>query len=120
MKPATLNSEKNNTKRTMKLFLSVLAGVTALTLLQGCATSKPKEQALVCPQCKVVTITPRVPIFDGEGKPLRLRGEQTETYHSCPGCHGALATFFKEGKFQHKCSICERERSSCPVAHRPI
>lgn len=105
----------------IKQIAPIVTGATllaAIFLLTGCATTNPKEQALVCPQCKVVTITPRVPVFEGEGKPLRLRSEETETEHSCPGCQGALTTFFKEGKFQHQCSICEQEPFSCPVAHR--
>lgn len=37
--------------------------------------------------------------------------------HECPGCQGALATLFKEGKLQHQCSICTQEGYTCPLIH---
>lgn len=98
----------------------MLAGAAALALLSGCATAKPKAQALVCPQCKVVTVTRDEPVFEGEGNLPPREQAVTETRHSCPGCQGALTTFFKEGKLQHKCSLCQQAPFSCSFAYRHI
>lgn len=92
--------------------------LAVVALAAGCATSRNAEQALVCPQCKVVTVTRTVPVFEGDGNLSPREEEVTETQHSCPGCQGALTTFFKEGKLRHKCSICEQTPFSCPIAHR--
>ena len=89
-----------------------------VALVSGCATSRSTEQALVCPQCKEVTLTRTISVFEGEGNLPPRQEEVTETKHSCPGCQGALTTFFKEGKLQHKCSICQQAPFSCPVYHR--
>jgi len=89
-----------------------------IALASGCATGRSAGEALVCPQCKVVTITRTVPVFDSDGNLPPRDEEVTETRHSCPGCQGALTTFFQEGKLRHKCSICEQTPFSCPVAHR--
>lgn len=92
--------------------------LSGVALVSGCATSRGTEQALVCPQCKEVTITRTIPVFEGDGNLPPREEEVTETKHSCPGCQGALTTFFKEGKLRHKCSICEQSPFSCPIAHR--
>lgn len=36
-------------------------------LAAGCATRQGVKQALVCPQCQVVTVTRTVPVFDSDG-----------------------------------------------------
>ncbi len=36
---------------------------------------------------------------------------------TCPGCQGAIKTFFKEGKLKHKCSVCKESPFTCPVIH---
>lgn len=102
-------------KRIMKWILSAIAGGAVLILVPGCATSQPTKQAMVCPQCKMVSIE-RPPMLHSpdDYQPIR---EQVEV-HECPGCQGALTTFFKEGRLQHKCSVCEESPFSCPVAHR--
>ncbi len=100
--------------------LPVSGLLAAMVLASGCATSRIARQAPACPKCKVVAVIPPIPVFDGKGKPQEPRGQQEliRTEHSCPVCQGALTTFFKEGLFHHKCSICEREAFSCPIAHR--
>jgi len=99
---------------------SLLAGASALFLLAGCATERPTEQALVCPQCKEVTIEhfPKAISPDEEISYPHANEYWTQIEHVCPGCQGALTTLFKEGKWQHKCSICEQSPFSCPVSHR--
>lgn len=92
--------------------------VAVVVLASGCATSRGKEQALVCPQCREVTITRTIPVFEGEGNLPPREEEVTEIKHSCPGCQGALTTLFTEGKLQHKCSVCEQSPFSCPFSHR--
>ena len=96
-----------------------LFGAVAAFALTGCATSKSTKTALVCPQCKMVTVTRTVTVFpEGEGNFPPEDQEMTEMQHSCPGCQGAIVTLFKEGKFHHKCSICEQEAFTCPISHR--
>ena len=41
----------------------------------------------------------------------------TNYEHRCEGCQGVLITFFREGKFQHKCSIRKETPFTCPVIH---
>jgi hypothetical protein len=41
----------------------------------------------------------------------------TTCEHRCEGCQGTLITFFREGKFQHKCSICKETPFTCPVIY---
>lgn len=98
----------------------VLASAFLVTVLVGCATTRPAEQALVCPRCKVVTIEPSPDEFSiEEGLTRSYRASHsTIVRHSCPGCQGALTTLFTEGKLQHKCSICDQSPFSCPVSHR--
>lgn len=102
-------------KQMMKWLFSIIAFGAVLALVTGCATSQPAKQALVCPQCKVVTVD-RPPMLHSpdDYQPVR---EQIEE-HSCPGCQGAMTTFFKEGKWQHKCSVCAETPFSCPISHR--
>lgn len=38
--------------------------------------------------------------------------------NKCPGCQGILSRFAREGKWQHRCSICEQRAFQCPVLHR--
>ena len=109
----------------IKQIAPIVAGAALLavvSLLTGCATSSPREQALACPQCKVATVTSTVPVLpqteDGSGNLPPEDKTVTETSHSCPDCQSALTTFFNGGKLRHQCSICEHGQFSCPVAHR--
>lgn len=100
-------------KRLSKLYL-VAPVVLALAVgVTGCATNQPKKQALVCPDCKMVQVTV-------EDRPYSDDRTTTSTQmeHSCPNCQGVLKTFFKEGKLQHKCSVCTQNAFTCPVSHR--
>jgi len=96
-------------------------------LLQGCssiASNGGTEQALVCPQCKMVKTVawlPAGPSFSRAGVSAYgvngLYPSGTVSKHSCPGCQGTLTTFTREGKWEHKCSICRQRAFSCPVIH---
>jgi len=102
-------------KRIKKWILGATISVALLALIGGCATSQPTKQAMVCPQCKMVSIErPPIPHSPDDYQPIR---EQVEV-HECPGCQGSLTTFFKEGKLQHKCSVCEQMPFTCPFSHR--
>lgn len=105
-------------KPSVKLALSIIVGGAVMTLANGCATAPANGHALVCPQCKEVTITRTVTVFDeSEAHFSPQDKEVTETSHSCPGCQGALVTFFKEGKLRHECSICEQTPFSCSIGN---
>jgi hypothetical protein len=135
-------------KKTPALVYS-LAAVVALTLpatlsLSGCATSNDsaagkRREATICPQCKMVAVTPPQPVgpglrygpgFSGFGPKYRWGGlgtafgwatgpfgYATAYEDTCPGCKGALKTFFTEGKWNHKCSVCQQKPFTCPVSH---
>src|SRR6516165_3252694 len=62
-----------------------------------------------CPECKMVPVT----------NPYRWgRSSRHQVYvDQCPGCQGAIVTLLKEGKLQHKCSICKEKPFNCPVFH---
>ncbi len=108
------------------------AAVLAALVLSGCATSQPKKQAAICPDCKMVKVTvadigwgAEVPIAeDGHettfGANNSFPGDYTTTYlqHRCPYCQGAVKTFFKEGKLRHYCSTCDKMAAVCPKDHR--
>jgi len=79
----------------------------------GCASTRPAKQVAVCPECKTVVEE----ISRGSESDYGAWNTREERRHSCPGCQGALITFFKEGKFQHKCSICSQGPFTCPVVH---
>ena len=104
------------------LALLAVAGATLLAL-SGCASTNDTggkgKQALVCPQCKMVAVTVNRPYFGGGGRGAYLSGGGTQTYYNdtCPGCQGALTTFFKEGELKHKCSVCKETPFTCPVFH---
>jgi|SRR5581483_2496151 len=132
-------------KADVKTKSATAAAIVALTfgaLLQSCATenastaasrdagNKPGE-ALVCPQCKMVAVPfyrPIPPYVYYPGFPGGFPGWSTyawgglslppTTYEDrCPGCQGAITTFVREGKLQHRCSICREKPFKCPVPH---
>jgi hypothetical protein len=41
----------------------------------------------------------------------------TVRQHACLGCRGTLTSLLREGKWKHKCSICQQLAFSCPVIH---
>lgn len=94
---------------------SLLVIATAALLLGGCATSATRhsDEVLVCPQCRTVQHTERLPFNSRRG------GSRTVTHyrHECPGCHSAMESFVKSGKWQHKCSTCEGTAFTCPTIH---
>jgi hypothetical protein len=101
----------------------VTLGVGAIALLVGCATlgEARKPEALVCPQCRMVEVrsplsglTDAIPAFR-TGSGAIYHGTTYE--HRCEGCQGVLTPFFREGKFQHQCSICKETPFTCPVVH---
>jgi hypothetical protein len=100
--------------------------MAAAAVLMSCATAREarKQEALVCPQCRMVevkTVSTR-PGGRYPGFPHSRWGSggiytRTAYEHRCEGCQGVLMTFFREGKFQHKCSICKETPFTCPVIH---
>ncbi len=109
---------KPNSRLHATILSIALAGV-GLLALSGCAGTKEtggqRKQALVCPQCKMVAVTVNRP-YSGTGRG-HYGGTQTVYNDTCPGCQGALTTFFKEGKLKHKCSVCKESPFTCPLSH---
>jgi hypothetical protein len=110
---------------------------TNATTAIGASTVKVRE-ATTCPQCRMVAVTVPSPIFPssyggpftgfGAGYGWRGltsgfvwgtgRGDYATVYEDkCPGCSGVLKTFFTEGKWKHKCSVCAQRPFTCPVVH---
>lgn len=92
-------------KAVVIFLVTTLAG-----LLVGCATVEPEnsvKRAAVCPQCKTV-------YFASDGS------ERTDAFgvggggtHRCPGCQGSFTTWLKEGKFEHRCTLCQQQPFDC-------
>jgi len=109
------------------LGLAATLAFTALLSLSGCAgtneTAVKGKHALVCPQCKMVAVAKvDSPYVGGGGRGGYGYGpgyNRTRTVYedSCPGCRGAITTFFSEGKWKHKCSVCKESPFTCPVFH---
>ncbi|CAN5751022.1 hypothetical protein BH09VER1_BH09VER1_12110 [soil metagenome] len=118
LSPARRKSKYHLTKSRIT---SLALAITTLIAFSGCATNGAvgkNKQALVCPQCKMVaeTVERHYTDADESGRYGQL---YTETVYkdSCPGCQGAIKTFFKEGKLQHKCSVCKDAPFTCPIFH---
>jgi hypothetical protein len=95
----------------MKTLSIAAIAVVSLALLAGCSTHRPMQHAIVCPDCRTVMEEVSDPSSDYSYATTQI------SRHECPGCQGALATFFKEGKLQHKCSVCAQDGYSCPLIH---
>jgi len=106
----TVDSETPHHNQTMNTKILLIAIVTLSAFLGSCATSHNSGQATACPDCTTVLV---------ENQYVDDLTVEPEFYkrHSCPGCQGALATFFKEAKLQHRCSICSTKGFSCPINH---
>jgi len=94
----------------MNTKILLIAIVTLAAFLGSCATSPTSGQATACPDC--TTILVENPFVDDS--PFE---PEFHKRHSCPGCQGALTTLFKEGKLQHRCSICSTKGFFCPIIH---
>lgn len=103
-------------KQLNKLHLIAPAALAFTLGLAGCATNQTKDQALVCPDCKMVEITvaQRTLEYDSYFDTTTTN----KMVHRCPNCQGALKTFFTEGKLQHTCTVCTQNGFTCPVDHR--
>jgi len=90
----------------------------ALLLALGCATPENKLAGkVVCPNCRDIPIeyhdANRYNYSDVAVGAFRT----DRVAHACPNCHGPFSTFLKEGKFKHKCSVCEAKGYVCPINH---
>lgn len=101
-----------------KFFWLAILGGAVLILVTGCATSRPIRQALVCPQCKNVTINrfPQPSSPDKADSYAFWNPDTPAISHTCPGCKGILTTLFTEGTLRHECSICEQAPFSCSIS----
>ena len=117
-----------NTPFLRQLRMSGLFSIFAIALLlQSCASttvSSGPEQALVCPRCKTVETVawlPAGPSFSRAGVSAYgvngLYPSPSFKKHECPGCRGAMTTFARQGKWEHRCSICQQGTFSCPIIH---
>ena len=100
--------------------LSIALASAGFLALSGCASTNEIDgkgkQALVCPQCRMVAVTVNRPYL-GIGRYSGYPGPTIIHRDTCPGCQGVLETFFREGKWKHKCSICKDSPYTCPVFH---
>jgi hypothetical protein len=104
---------------------SAAFAMSASGLLLSCATpgETKKQEALVCPQCRMVEVRSAFVRSHGRypGFPHRTASgpiyHGTTYEHRCESCQGVLTTLFREGKFQHQCSICKETPFTCPVVH---
>jgi hypothetical protein len=143
MRSNTLAVGFNCRMKTMtKVSFSGASAVLLSALLQSCATSTPPttaggraqgSESIVCPQCKMVAVATFPPyqshawVFASPSANFYpgwssfgwggLSNPQKAYEDKCPGCHGAITTFAREGKLKHKCSICSEKPFKCPVFH---
>jgi hypothetical protein len=116
MKSKVINSILAVTQsKWMRPEIMTLALVAALLGVAGCATARTATEATVCPECK--TVVEQVEQISTGRPEYDLYETREGLRHSCPGCQGALITFFKEGKLQHKCSVCSQSPFTCSVVH---
>lgn len=97
--------------------LIFLAATVALT---GCTTTGDggrNQQAMVCPKCKTVAVRTVQPSGNAQAGWTGNLRPTTVYEHQCPGCQGAMKTFFREGEWKHKCSVCKDTPYTCPVIH---
>lgn len=121
------------------LITELAACTTTNTTAASSRGSGKITQATTCPQCKMVAVTvpqPVAPSFvwghpwypwgagygwgglgNGFGWGVGSLGYSTVYEDRCPGCKGVLKTFFTEGKWQHKCTVCAQKPFTCPVVH---
>lgn len=87
-------------------------------LLVGCATTDNNLAGkTVCPKCRDIPIEFHDPNrYDDSGVDVDAF-RKDRVAHSCPDCQDAFVTFFKEGKFKHKCTVCEANGYVCPMNH---
>ena len=113
-------------KTLTKALLLALSALAFGALLAGCATTHlsptaqaktPLQEALVCPECRMVAVTTSKPRAYRLGRWGRSSYDDQVYVDQCPGCQGIIVTLFKEGKLQHKCSICKEKPFRCPVFH---
>jgi hypothetical protein len=111
--------------RTIARSASTTFVIGATAFLASCVTlgETKKQEALVCPQCRMVEVRTAFVRSHGRypGFPHRIASgpiyHATTYEHRCESCQGLLTTFLREGKFQHKCSICQETPFTCPVIH---
>ena len=92
--------------------IAALGAVLLAAIVVGCTTTKRKSRALVCPECKDVSmlVYPHQDVVEGFS--------QYQIEHQCKGCRGAVENFFRDGSFTHACSICRNQPWSCDLKHR--
>ena len=94
--------------------LITILSAAFLPIIAGCSTTTgTAHQATVCPDCRTVMVEVEDLTYSDVTSTTVMQPK-----HECPGCRGALETLFKEGRFQHECSICKSEGYTCPVSHR--
>jgi hypothetical protein len=106
-------------------FGALLAGCTTALSPPPARAKTPWQEALVCPECKMVAVTTYKPgaYRLGGGPYSGIYRWGRSSYHDqvyedrCPGCQGIIVTVLKEGMLQHKCSICKEKPFKCPVFH---
>jgi len=107
-------------KRKSTVALLALAALPLLAALHGCATkndtaqARTSETALVCPECKTVTLGPYPTFEDSPGKPTG-----TIERHECAGCRGILSLNSTKEWFRHECSVCKQSPFACKPTATP-
>jgi hypothetical protein len=113
--------EMNRTMKTKtKMMAKGLASSALLSVLIGCATEKSPAQlkssgtALVCPECKTVTLGPFPAFGDSPGK-----ATATIEQHECAECRGILSLNSTKEWFRHECSVCKQGAFVCKPTATP-
>ncbi len=113
-----LAQDESHRRKTHSVIGSIplLAG---LLFLSGCAASNSSKaaSALVCPQCRMVSVEENRSHFGGPEYIKDPTGLEIEYDHMCPNCTGILKTLFVEGKLRHECSACKDSPYTCPLIH---
>jgi hypothetical protein len=88
----------------------LLTGILGLASLMTSCQTAPADatSAVTCDKCKSVWVQRPVPLgpWGKSHSYYALRAPVYAKVMDCPECESAVATFFKTGKLQHRCSHC--------------
>jgi ribosomal protein S27E len=98
--------------KTMTKTLLLAGTIGFASLMTSCqSASTDAKSAVTCDKCKTVWVQrPQQVGPTGKGSFYVLKDAKAM---ACPDCESAVATFFKTGQFQHRCSHCGGALAHC-------
>ncbi len=90
--------------------IAILA-LIALPMVACQTTASAPGQAVMCDKCKTVWVSRPMPA-GSKVNPGYLAYRDVKSME-CPECESAVATFFKTGSLQHRCTHCGGALAHC-------